>query len=369
MKTLALNMMVGPNDVDLAIRSFESFEVLKNFDEIIIGLTLNDNTMIEKLRAALEGKGQVLPIQFIYPDAPHGSFSAARNTLIKATTSDYIMWLDSDDITNQVSRDTFSKLRDCISKNNFNYYLLKYDLQDGRILYRDRIFKNDGIQWKYHCHEQLIYSHDATHASIEGVTVFHAPLKPAEFSVSRNLQILEQAYADNQKDPFYKIHLAKELFALSKFGVMEESKINQAIMLSSDIIFKHEASSEVLYHLCLEMTQCLETSAPIISETFLYMAAGFLPEMAEPYTLLGELYQSREDYVNAIRFFKQVIGMKVSKSTQIHQTCYTERPLIGLSLSYEAKGEIELALYWSKKLVEINKSFEIDRQRLIQQLK
>ena len=373
-KKLALNMMVGPADVALALRCLESFEANRLFDEIVVVVTSKDEQLAEQLRNAIDGPARcIIVADFFTPEDPKGNFARVRNIARVNTTSEYIMWLDSDDITDDSSRQSLYKMKQCVVTKDFDYFRVRYSLGDGRSLYRDRIFKNSPeVFWKYSCHEQLEYPYGAKYATINGVTVIHAPMKLAALSINRNMEILEHEYAKDPSNIFYKFHLTKELLASCRNNAWPvEAHFPGAYSNAMELISQHVISGDAAAKLCIDIVSLSLPEDWARSETLLYIAMAHDNSFAEAEILLGQLYLSKRQYDLAIKLFMSSIGRTRESSQEQIEQMYTTEPMKGLTEAYYRKGELELALYWSSrylKMVPNDKDFSEFRAELCQSL-
>lgn len=148
-----------------------------------------------------------------------GDFAAARNYSFEQATSDYILWLDADDIFTDENREKLKVLKetlesaiDAVSMN----YNLSHDAEGNVIttLRRYRLVKKENNYiWVGSVHEFLAVSGNLFDSE---VAVSHMPLS---HDSNRNIRIYEKMLKDEQpfsaRDTFY---FANELKDHARYG-------------------------------------------------------------------------------------------------------------------------------------------------------
>lgn len=122
-------------------------------DEIVIVDTgSTDNTK----KVAEEFNAKIYDFEWVY------DFSKARNEALKHATSDYILWLDADDILKDEDIKKFKKLKNELKTTNPDLVWMYYDYRhdsNGNSTYsfqNERLFRNHrGIKWNCVVHEVL----------------------------------------------------------------------------------------------------------------------------------------------------------------------------------------------------------------------
>lgn len=134
-------------------------------------------------------------------------FSKARNFGLEKCTSDFIIWLDADDL---IAKDTAQMLCDMKAKPiEWDVLYLPYVYArnaEGQITLsqvRERIFRNNkGLKFEFPIHECLKYVGELKFEHRNDIKVIHNKIVANEPSVTRNLRILSKAveteeYRDN----------------------------------------------------------------------------------------------------------------------------------------------------------------------------
>ncbi|MBP2116350.1 glycosyltransferase family 2 protein [Paenibacillus silagei] len=140
-------------------------------------------------------------------------FAAARNYSFSHAACEYMMWLDADDVIEEIDRERFKALKASMASGYHAVsmtYVLSTD-ENGKAMYsfrRNRLFRRDcGFQWKGAVHEFM----EVTLPVLESdVCVTHK--KDKEYT-ERNLDIYRKMIADNT--PFTardRLYYANELY-------------------------------------------------------------------------------------------------------------------------------------------------------------
>ena len=125
---IALNMIMGKGDGPIARRFFESFDMRKLFDEIVLVTTDEKD---EDVRAVInQYADKTGNFKWEDKDHPYGDFGGARNMALQLTNSEYIMWLDSDDVIPIEGIEIcFMKIREVVAANlDRDYFVAPYVL-------------------------------------------------------------------------------------------------------------------------------------------------------------------------------------------------------------------------------------------------
>jgi len=137
-------------------------------------------------------------------------FSLARNYSFANATSDYIMWLDADDVITKENTQILAKLKEEEFDVAFVKYVAGFDGdKPSFVYYRERIFRRDmGFEWQGAVHEaimprgKIVYSEAA---------IFHKKVK--QNPPARNLRIYQGLIAAGKRlTPRDRFYYGRELF-------------------------------------------------------------------------------------------------------------------------------------------------------------
>lgn len=202
--------IIAKNEEENLPRLFKSFEGC--FDEVY----LTDTGSLDQTVKVAESLGAKVS-HFTWID----DFAAARNFNFEQATTDYIMWIDCDDVLSSKEefiawRDTTLGLADMwlatynYSFNSENKAICKFA--------RERVIKNNiGIKWKYFVHEGLLPS-GGRHVLANYVNTWTVDHMRTDMDLakdrSRNLWLIEKN--KDKLDSRMKFYYGKELFENGK---------------------------------------------------------------------------------------------------------------------------------------------------------
>ena len=281
-------------------------------------------------------------------------FSAARNYSFSKATSDYIMWLDSDDT---ILPEDYKKLKNL--KNNLSdspIWLCKYEYAHDEFgksicsFYRERIVKRDlNLKWQEPIHEYLPLSAKYTKTDIE---VHHYKI---HVSSQRNINLLEKIVEKNPNSARNVFYLGKEYFdcgitdkgyeTLSRFVDMpdawNENKFSAYVRMS--IYRKNRKEFVDAFH---HAHQAIEVD----------------PLKAEAYCLLGDLCMEQRNLQRAIHWYTVAANMGRSEESLdvVEPKYHTWLPNLQLCLIYNELGSVSKAAVHN----EIALSFRPEDPRL-----
>ena len=198
-KTIALNVIVGPNEAAQLKRCLDSADKLP-FDEIVVCLTSNDPHVSEVAK-----QYATTVARFDWTD----NFAEARNACMFATESDYIMWMDADDIIPEDAIPSFNFVFKDIVQRDFDYIKMLYEVARDEAgmpitVIRERIIKRKkGRKWNGRLHEGFHFEDDAKFATAVGNVnppiVVHRPTVTVG-NQDRNIRIYE-AMPEKERSP------------------------------------------------------------------------------------------------------------------------------------------------------------------------
>lgn len=346
---LSLAVIVGPGE------AFELDRLLKScegrlFDEIVVTVTCDDKAV---KWAALGYTNKVE--SFVWTK----DFAAARNYCFSKCESEFIMWLDSDDILTPDNYKKLLALKPNLSEADVHFIWYNYGhTPDGRPMNphpRERIVKR-GIEWVYPIHECLnIHGHSiAKHPEI---AVDHYRIKP--FNAARNLEILSAACAKPNPAPRMQFYYAKEMLEAGNWDKVEP--IVRTLVDDGTIIFdeavvlcRHLA---FVYLMAGNLDQC---------ERYCYKGISASGRYAEFYCFLGDIAMRRKDNPQAIGYFEMALACHLQDGQQGKwETYYDEIPSRNLYLLHLDNGDSRRALLYNKIAIHgdpDNKDTRADRE-------
>jgi hypothetical protein len=386
MNRLALNMIVGPGDAGVLLRLFSSIDMRKLFDEIVLIRTTNDQDVIDIINCYADKTNY---FEWSTPEFPNGNFGEARDMARKLTNSEWIMWLDSDDMLSSESdlETVFNKIKKVLSEHtDRDYFVCPYILTinpDGspeNVLSRERIFKREStIKWMKPVHEQLTINTEIhKRADLTGLEIVHCPMKDGKVSALRNLKILTNEYLS-------KIHGDRHMAFYYARDSIQADMWRQAVPVLVDFINTFEDDLRNVYEASLQLARFFlykqgdeeskkivlcQTTSPI-AEKYARMCIAMTDVNAEPFSVLGDIYISQKRNVDAIKMFKTAMSKKFGTGSLQDKQYYEKLPAKRLAELYIQENELEQALWYNKvalKHDEKNVCLIDQRKKIVEKL-
>lgn len=357
---IALNMIMGKGDGPIARRFFESFDMRKLFDEIVLVTTDEKD---EDVRAVInQYADKTGNFKWEDKDHPYGDFGGARNMALQLTNSEYIMWLDSDDVIPIEGIEIcFMKIREVVAANlDRDYFVAPYvltinkDGSAGNVFSRERMFRRaSGIKWKGVVHEQLTIL-PSTHkrADFVGLDVVHLPKKSSRDSLIRNLKILESEYFIDPENKHYAFYFARDLIQDGQWTAAVPIIINMVNTLKDDLSNIYDAclflAKFFLYKQSPGKDDCLCQDTSVLAERYLRVCFSISQDNAEPLVILGDVKIAEGNTKSATELFKAAISKKFGTGPLQDKAYYEEYPAQRLAGLYQKTGDLEQALWYNK---------------------
>ena len=381
MKTLGLNIIIGSGDEDLLLRLL--LPIVHAFDQIVIGNTTKDEKTSEVLNDLVKKfeSVKIIDIEWSTPEHPHGNFGRARQLVLDATETDYVMWLDCDDFISHKDFDSkISQLMENLNKSTIDFVNIEYRLDyEGesclRSLYRPRIFRRcPEIKWIYPIHEQLQFNskalqRDRIDANVKNLWVEHRNMKPHIASVARNLNILETC---DMSDWRMKYFYALELLSASKVNKCQNSR-EKAIEMLEDLTVEQAGTKEFSASVCLKIAYDYlygdtgdVLSVPINTppeninkaEDYCRLALSLDETFAEIYIMMGDIETlKRKNPQDGVPWYKKALQCRVAGGVELRLVWFYEfipsrRLAFALSMN---ETDQELALWYTFLVLKYDK--------------
>jgi len=377
--TLGLNMIVGGGESLLLARCLDSVNAGSTFDEIVIVNTSND-VAIDKVADTYGAR--LLRREWVSSNYPYGDFAGARNDALAGSSTDYIMWLDSDDVIADGCRDSLGSMKAFVTDQanshidifNIPYILTIDESNDVEYsLLRDRIFRRgQNISWENPVHESLSAQWDILkqHNYVD-IEVVHIPEKRDKASARRNIRILRHELENKAVRSFHnRYFLARDLLC--------DNQCDEASAIINALVSEHGHDPQTLYTLCMEAAfqyaysgrklrpglRDLDITQAEVLERWLKQAIGYTRLFAEPFFLLGELYLGTGRRQLAEQMYTQALNKTVVRHTLQLVPYYRELPGHRLAEMFLEQGQLEKALWANRTaLLQIRGSTMLREQR------
>lgn len=355
--TVALCMIVK-NEADNLPRLLDSIEGC--FDEIHITDTgsTDDTVKIGESRGC-----QVHHFEWV------NDFAKARNFSFSQAKTDFICWLDGDDVLSD--REQFIKWRnDCMWTSDYWMAVYDYACDDqGKPVVsfaRERVIRNNlGLSWTYFVHEGIPpESKIKKDLMIQYATTWRvvhmrnmADMQKDKF---RNIKLFE---ANKDKiDPRMTFYLGKEYFEANRpmeaFPKLMDAVVNESLA-------PHDRQLGIQYA-CYSLMQCnqFERAIPIA-----FQGLQLNPLKAEYYVIIGDCSVKLGKLREAIPFYqaaKNCTGVAMpgdvyAGATFNYANNYRDFPRNQLAKIYFQLGEFEKAMSEAKECVQLYNNDEAKR--------
>lgn len=333
MSTLALNIITYENDSDVLKRCLETCKGNLFDERVIVDTTKESSCKIKEICATYNCKY----FHFVWCD----DFSAPRNFALDNTFSDYVLWLDSDDVIKYVDYQKLSELKEVLHEHSMYFldYAYAHDVNDNvsYILPRERIFKVcKDIRWHDIIHEHCNVTPDVVRKEI----MIHHYRK--NIGNERNTRLLEIAYNNGDCSDRIKYYYAKDFF--------DSGDYEKSVHVLEDFLEKGTGYTDDHVSACFKLFNYYSTKKTDVNKAlyYAYKAIGINPRYAESYFQLGLMFEYRNKL--AFEFYKRCFSKKLDAGLAQLTDQYRYLPARQLAFLYanennviEARKYIELA--------------------------
>jgi glycosyltransferase involved in cell wall biosynthesis len=323
--------------------------VYKQVDEIVIVDTGSTDNTVEIARSFTDKI-------YFYPW--QGDFSAARNFALDKAKGEWIIYLDADEELLCAS----DELKSLVSRDQeTEAYLLPINnpTTDFTGVYNRyfvlRLFKNNGsYRFGGKIHEQVIVPQKSVVGIAESPVINHKllPAKERNRKRGRNLALLKQALAEDPHNNFLQYYLGVEWLTLGKPAqALPYLKSAYHNLTDEYLLFRGPALRYLL--VCLQSLGRLDEAICLCLEADLKY-----PEYTDIYYLAGHLFEEKEEYSLAIKWFTQAVKCGTPPPLYSH-LAGTESFLAYYHLGFclERLGETEKAMDYYVMALEANRKY------------
>lgn len=343
MITLSLCMIVK-NEEEVLSRCLDSVKDL--FDEIIIVDTGSKDRTKE-----IAKKYTNKIYDFIWCD----DFSKARNYSLSKATSDFIMWLDADDVINA---DELQKL--FLFKKELSFkmdiVMLKYaisfvDNKPTFTFYRERIFnRRKGFRFCDAVHEfvapigNIIY---------KDIIIEHRKNKAT--NPKRNIKIYEKMQKVGEKfTPRNLYYYARELYYNNKYS--------KAISYFKKFLNEKETFLENKIEACLTISKCYQMKNDLNNALrYLFLSFSYDLPRAEVCCEIGYIFQAQNKFVLSNYWFEKATNIipNFQSGGFVLNECYNFIPYLEMCVNHYNLGNINKSLHYNNLAKGIRPNDEV----------
>jgi len=267
-------------------------------------------------------------------------FAAARNLAFSKATTDYILWLDADDVFADSDREQFLKLKknlDPLMDVVNMPYLLAFD-QFGAVTFslrRNRLVKRSkNFRWIGAVHEYLeVYGHVLN----SDICVTHKGTGGDDSD--RNLKIYEKRKAKGESfSPRDLYYYANELF--------DHQLNNRAIESYQEFLKTGQGWVEDKISACGKLADCYHNSGEKDKQLeYIFKSFEHAIPRAEFCCRLGFYFLSAQQYEQGVFWYKLATQLEkpIDSWGPMIEACWTWLPHLQLCVCYDRLGKHELA--------------------------
>lgn len=329
--TLGLCMIVK-DEAEVLARCLESVRGV--FDEIYITDTgSRDDTM----RIAARFTPHIFQYAWNY------DFAAARNASFAHARTDYVIWLDADDVLRPSDRAALIALKPRLHEADawFLRYDACFDAHGNVTLYyrRERIVRRScGFLWQGAVHETLLIGGRRAYADI---AVTH--LRGTHKESGRNLKIFARLFADGKTpDDRQKYYFAREL---------EDSGLYDTAACAYEWFLLGDGWAEDKICACRNLARCHAACGRRRKQlAALLHSFAYAPPRAETCCDIGAFFIEEADYSQAVFWYK--LALHAGKTDAGGFVCpdYSGYiPCMWLCVCYDKLGDTERARAYNER--------------------
>lgn len=346
MNTISLCMIVRDEEQVLK-RCLKS--VKECVDEIIIVDTgSNDNT----IKIATEFTDKIYNYKWC------DDFSKARNFAFSKGTSDYLMWLDADDIVPKSTAEFILELKQNMIHDT---YMFKYDIAflNGKAsfsFYRERIVKNSKIaKWEGCVHECITPFGKVLRVD---KSIEHRKIKTSKSD--RNINIYEKIKKERELSSREEYYYSRELF--------DHNRIDECIISLEKFVTRKDAWIEnkidAYYLLALSYYKLGDDENALAS---LFKTFNFDKPRANICCLIGDYFLNKKSYATAIFWYELAVkGEDVtSKGGFVESKYYNYYPYLQLCVCYFNLKDYSKSYKYNEKASKYLNDEKIQKNREI----
>ena len=330
--TLALCMIVK-NEEEVLRRCLLSVRGV--FDEIVIADTGSEDAT-KSIAAEFTDK--------VFDFPWRQDFAAARNFSFSIAGSDYLMWLDADDILWEKDRLALLALKNSLDGSADAFYL-RYDAafdefgNPALYFYRERIVRRDrGFRWQGAVHETL-----GVHGDVRRADFAITHLRGKNKERGRNLMIFARLFADGtMPDERQKFYFARELF---------DNGLYETAASAYEYFLRGDGWAQDKICACRDLSRCYKQLNNRRKQySALLKSFDYAPPKSETCCELGDFFMQENDLRQAIFWYKLAVN-EGNAGTEEGFVCPDYAgyiPYMWLCVCYDRLGEREKARHYNE---------------------
>ena len=282
-------------------------------------------------------------------------FSAARNASFEGVKTDYVMWLDLDDVLE--NREGFLNFRNDVMALG-DYWIASYHYSSDKsgkaicTFARERVFKTSKkFPWKYFVHEGVVPTDGTRMQFTPAWSVRHKRTEEdLKKDRARNLHIFQKPgrILDSRMQYYYGKELFEQQKPLESIPELGQALADQNMQIHDRIL--------AMQYLCFAYIQTnqLDRAVQIANQ-----GTVLAPHRAEFYSLIGDCLVRQGRIVDAIPSFAAAKACVMQQSPQSpsavfhNEEAYTTSPRVNLAKIYAQIGDMAKAEQEAKESAEL----------------
>lgn len=275
-------------------------------------------------------------------------FAAARNFAFSKGTSEYLMWLDADDVVTEENAEKILELKRTM-EGTVDMVMMGYQVafdENGTPTFtyeRERMVRRAaGLLWQGAVHEAITPSGHILHADI---AIEHRKQKPGD--ADRNLRIYEKMLERGiTLEPRAQYYYARELYYHARYP--------EAIQVFTEFLDQGQGWVENNISACQDLALCYQRLGEVdkalrsLLRSFIYDAPR-----AETCCEIGHCFYLKRQFKTAIYWYETAAARPREQTLGFVQPdCYGYIPYLQLCLCYDALGQWETAAAYNEKAGE-----------------
>jgi len=336
--------MISRSETDRLDACLASLEPIQ-FDQVVVGITSQEGWDGETRQIA-EKYGTAVDLTWLpkltFPEYGEciASFAQARQAVYDQMTTDWVFWIDADDVLD--GADQLRPIIERIDGQGFGCLFLDYHYgfdNSGNcitILKRERAVKRSvGWKWIRRVHEGMMAQGPVQFAKTDDVIVKHNSPTGRGWP-KRNLELLLLDYKENPNDKRTVCYIGHQYYATQDWADAA-TWYEQYVKLEDRAIEKWQA-----LHFLADCYR--QTGQPQQAITRDLEAMLLMPEWADPYFGLAETFARMGDWDKVIHWDKLGRGQKpASDAIFFNPLDYTYNPALFSNVAWANKGDLDKA--------------------------
>jgi glycosyltransferase involved in cell wall biosynthesis len=332
------------------------------FDEIHLTDTGSTDGSIEMIQKWIDQGHDFGGKMFLHHFEWCDDFAVARNASFAPVKTDYVMWMDLDDVLG--NREAFLEWREVGMKlADFHLATYHYSLDaNGKPLCsftRERVVRNGlGLKWKYFLHEGILPESSGRVLGVAYAQTWHIKhLRDAEdlkADKSRNLRIFEkQGKLDSRMRYYYGKELAENGKPLEGFG--------ELIKAVAEPDLQHHDRVMGLQYAAMAAMQLNQFERAI---QLAHQGLQLAPNRAEFLIVIADSYLKSGKVVEAVPYYAAASSCPYTGAAPVqgptfsHEDSYKHYPLNQLARIYANMGDLDRAESFVNKALDHGPSTE-----------